>query len=95
MKPDHFWEVFYSWSLGLGFVLVVLLIVMLWTQWYNNDVHNPFGPFIRAFERRQQLNHKIKMMKVRAQLVHDGLDPDYVKFLDRELEADRESNDQR
>lgn len=85
---QHFWDLFFAWSLGLGFLLLLIFIIFIWSSIYEGNFGNPFAPFIRAFEKRQAHKHELERIKLRAQLVNNGIDPEYIKVLERELKDD-------
>jgi len=80
---QHFWDCFYGWSLGIGSIITVILIV-----WFVLDerLHSPFAPFIRAYERRQAHKQRIQLLKTQAQLAKSGIDPEYITFMQQKLE---------
>ena len=80
-----FWRDFYSWSLALGFILVLTVIVIFTVLAAVNGM-NLFAPLIRAFESRQRHRHEMAKMRLRAELARKGMDPDYVAFMQKEVE---------
>jgi hypothetical protein len=89
MTQQQFWDHFYAWCLGLGFVLLIVLIAFIWNSVYEHNLTNPFGPFIRAYESRRKHQQEIERIKLRADLARDGLDPGYIRFLEEELNKDK------
>lgn len=87
---QHYWDLFFAWCLGLGFLLTLILVIAGIVFMYDMVDHgksvNPFGPFIRAFERWHKNRENMKYLRTRANLVKKGLDPEYVKVLEKELE---------
>jgi hypothetical protein len=73
-----------GWVMALSFILALVLIAFLWFSVHKGDFHNPFAPFIRAFERRQQHKHEMALIRLRAELTRKGVDPEYVKQLEKE-----------
>jgi hypothetical protein len=75
MNPQaQFWADFYAWSLALGFITVIALIIAfscVWTSPWNI--------------KRQQHRHEIKQMELRAKLTQKGVDPEYIAFLEKNL----------
>jgi hypothetical protein len=71
MTAAHYWQIFYGWCLGLGFVTVMVIIAAI-CGYFTSDSH----------KRRQA--HKFEMDKLRAQIqfTRNGSDPDYVKYLE-------------
>ncbi len=81
----HFWDTFYAWSLGLGFVIIVFAgIVIAWgVAEHNITLSNPLQPVIRIMERRQVHRHEMQKLRLRAELARKGMDPDYIGFLEK------------
>jgi hypothetical protein len=72
-----------GWSMFIGFVVFCILIAMIWTLIDEGKLRNPFNPWIRG--RQEKRRHKMEMerLKTLAGLAAKGLDPDYVKHLER------------
>jgi hypothetical protein len=79
----HFMAQIYAWSLGLGFLLVFLLIIIISVGVADGKIKsNPVTPFIRAYERRQAHRYRMQELKLRVQLAKTGVDPEYVTFME-------------
>jgi hypothetical protein len=78
----HFMAKIYGWSLALGSLIVITLIILIAMGIETGHVKNPAAPFIRAFERNQVHRHRMQELKLRVQLAKTGVDPEYVKFME-------------
>lgn len=71
----QFWADFYGWCLGLGFVILLSVIFtvhsLLTGKWGSS---------------RQEHRQEMQKMRLRAKLVRKGVDPEYVKFLEKQNE---------
>lgn len=74
----------FGWGLALSFIIIVVLILFVWYLADTGKLYNPFGPFIRAFERWHKVHLDIVKMKAMASLHKHGTDPDYIAYLERE-----------
>lgn len=74
-----------GWILACSFIIVIVIIGMTWNLAWNNMFKNPFAPFIRAFESRQQHRHEMQKLKWRADAAKHGIDPEYIKVMEKEL----------
>jgi hypothetical protein len=90
-EQQHFWDLFYAWSLALGFVLTVILTGFIWASVYQGNFTNPLAPLIRAAEARRVHRQKMELIRLKAQLARDGLDPAYVAFLEKEMAGEENS----
>lgn len=72
-----------GWTMALSFMFAVLLVIMIWCGVY----YGKFAPVIRAFESRQKHRHEMAKMKLRAELIKKGMDPEYVAFMQKEMEG--------
>jgi hypothetical protein len=90
VSPEQsFWNAFYAWSLALGFVLVVVILILVIVAIHEEVFRNPLAPFIRAFEKRQAHRHRMAELELRARLAKSGVDPEYIKVLEKESRASR------
>jgi hypothetical protein len=80
---QHFWDLIYAWSLGLGFILAIVLICFIGYWVDQRKLKNPFGPFIRAFDKWQDHRMRISRIRLRAELTRNGTDADYVDYLEK------------
>jgi hypothetical protein len=76
---------FHAWCLGLGFIVTIVVVCYIGFLIHEGDFGNPFSPFVRAFEARQRHRHFMQAMKLRVELTKTGLDPEYVKFIEKEV----------
>lgn len=84
-SQQHYWDTFMAWGLGLTFVLIIGLVICF-AYWVDQGYVR--FDFLKA---RHEHKRKLELMKTRAELIHSGLDEDYVKYLEKQL--DRELKD--
>jgi hypothetical protein len=66
-----------AWSLGLGFVLTIVIIGCVIAAVASQT-------FQGNWRVRQHSRRAMKVMKFKAELARKGTDPEYVKFLEKE-----------
>lgn len=71
-----------GWTMALSFIFAMTLVIIISCGVYNGC----FSPLTRVFESRQRHRHEMAKMKLRAELVKKGMDPEYVAFMQKEME---------
>lgn len=76
---QRFWDAFYGWSLGLGFILAAVIVTAVCVSLRR-------GGFLRGMLIRWQ-QHRLHQRKLEAmaKLARTGLDAGYAEFLDARL----------
>lgn len=70
----HYWDIFFAWCLGLGFVFLIILVVAVLLL-----IDSP------QFTSWQSHRQKVKRVKMHAELARKGMDPDYTAFLEKKI----------
>ena len=74
---QSFWNQFMAWSLGLGFVLMLLITVSAICMISSRTGQQ----IIRDWHEERIARKRIRL---RAELTRKGVDPDYIKQLEKE-----------
>lgn len=82
IAQQHYWDVFWAWSLGLGFLLIIVLIGVCCYFLGQGYISLPFSQERRTHKR------KMELMRLRQEFIRQGTDPDYIKLMEQKIDRE-------